>query len=274
MIGEGILRFAARVCYNQRTESTALAGKGGIRMPASPAVCPLCARVHALDPRALPESLRCEGCGAALKPRAHGAAVMLETTEDEKKADPPAEKPEVEALLARAAQERKPDRAHACIVQALEADPDSFAANRALLYHGKLYEVVRRPGDFSLVKCYLLHVFEEPERYTPSQRDERVEELFRDPQLARTAALSGDEAAFLREYVRRLAREYVSIFIRGRSSIGRGAFGFPRSADVVRQRCAEVVATMEHNLRDEPRLTAEQCELLSEALRHGLTATA
>ena len=238
-------------------------------MATSPAVCPHCARVHALVVEELPESLYCEGCNIMLVPRAHGAAVMLV----ELKAGPPPEKPEVEDLLARAAKERRPDRAHKLMVQALALDPNSFAANRTLLYHGKLYEVVKRPGDYSLIKCFLLNIFEDPQRYTPEALDERVKELFADPQLARTADLSGDGADFLREYLRHLAREYMTVFVRGRNSVGRGVFGFSRSADSVRERCGQIVAIMESNVRAEPRLTAEQRELLSEALTYALDAT-
>jgi len=222
-----------------------------------------------MSPQELPASLRCEGCGAALKPRAHGAAVLLE----QEAAGPPSEKPEVEALLARAAQERKPDRAHARIQEALAIHPDSFAANRALLYHGRLYEIVKRPLDYMLIKCYLYNIFDNPVGYTSSQLDERVKELFFDPQLARTAALSGDEAGFLRAYLRRLAKEYMTVFVRGSSAVSRTAFGFSRSAATVRKHCEEIVEKMERNLRAEPRLTEEQRELLSEALAYGLDAS-
>ena len=239
-------------------------------MSTSPAVCPLCARVHELNQQELPETLRCEGCGAALKPRAHGAAVMLE----EEKAGPPPERPEVEALLDRAAKERKPVRAYGHIQQALQLDPVSFVANRALLYHGRLHETAKRPGDYSLIKCFLFHLFEEPENYTAEEFEARVQELFHDPQLVRTGALSGDEAAFLREYLRHLAGEYMRVFVRGRSSVGRAAFGFQRSDDSARQRCGQIAAIMERNLRAEPRLDEAQRELLSEALAHGLGALA
>ena len=235
-------------------------------MPVLPAVCPLCAAVLKVDPDNLPEGLCCE-CGGLLTPRAHGAAVLLEPGEAP-------EPPEVLEHLARAKRERKPDRARAHILKALEAGPDSFAANRALLYHGRLYEAVRRPGDFALIKSYLLHMFEEPDRYTAAQKDERMEELFRDPQLKRTAALSGDKAAFLREYLNHLACEYMTIFVRGRSSVSRGIFGFGRSADSVRDQCALIVSAMERNLRAEPRLAEDQRELLIEALKHGLAALA
>ncbi|MCL2810473.1 MAG: hypothetical protein FWD25_01095 [Clostridia bacterium] len=238
-------------------------------MSTSPAVCPLCAQVHALNPQELPESLPCEGCGVTLQPRAHGAAVLLEP----QKAGPPTEKPEVEALLAQADQERKPNRAYAHIQKALEIDPNSFAANRALLYHGRLHEAIKRPGDYSVIKCYLLNVFEDPASYTAQKLDERIKELFFDPLLARTATLSGDEAGFLPTYLRHLAREYMRVFVRGRNTVSRGAFGFSRSADTVRQRCEQIVAHMVRNVSAEPRLTEEQRELVSEALAYGLDAT-
>jgi len=191
---------------------------------------------------------------------------------EEQKAGPPNEKPEVEALLARAGQERKPNRAHAHIQEALAIDPNSFAANRALLYHGRLFEIAKRPGDYMLIKCYLLNVFEEPGKYTAEKLDERINELFFDPQLERTSALSGDGPEFLRTYLRRLAQEYMRIFVRGRSDVSRTAFGFSRSEDFVQRRCEEIGAVMAQNMQAEPRLTEEQRGLLSEALAYGLDA--
>lgn len=238
-------------------------------MPTSPAVCPLCAQVRELNPHALPAELTCEGCGETLEPEAHGMAVVL------RRARPGSERerPEVTALLKSAEAERKPDRAHALILRALDADPDSFAAHRALLYHGRLHEVVRRPGDFSLIKCHLLHMYEHPGKYAHELRDAQVEELFRDPLLARTQALSGEGDAFLRAYLEHLAGEYLHVFVRGSSAVSRGMFGFPRSAGDIRDQCGRVVASMEQNVRADPRLTGEQQEMLCGALRKALKDT-
>ncbi len=237
-------------------------------MAAIPAVCPNCARVHELDAQALPDMLVCDNCATSLRPERHGAAVLLVIH----KPGPAPERPEVAALLERAAKERKPDRAHALLRDALALDPESFASHRALLYHGRLHETVRKPGDFSFIKCYLLHMYEEPGRYSAAQRDTMVEELLRDPLLERTRALSGDGEGFLCEYLRHLSGEYLRIFVRGRSGISKTMFGLPRSHDAVQLLCGDVLAVMEHHVQDDPRLDQEQRAALREALRQAFEA--
>ncbi len=240
-------------------------------MPKLPAVCPLCAHVQELDSDALPQALLCPGCGASLSPKRHGAALLLEHATLETPPAPapePTEKPEVEALLQQAQQEKRPERAHKLLLKALEADPDSFAANRALLYHGKLYECLKRPGDYSLIKCYLLNLFEEPHQYSSLESAKIVEELFRDPLLRRTRELSGDPAAFDSAYLLHLSREYVRIFLHGRSGIGRGMLGFPRSADTVQSLVKDITDRMCANIIVNDQLTEAQQDALCAALDH------
>lgn len=226
-----------------------------------PAVCPACACVHELDPHALPELVECAQCGASLAPQKHGEAVLLVRRTAE-----PQEKPEVRALLEQAEHERRPDRAYALLQKAVEADPESFAAQRALLYHGKLYEAARRPGDYALIKSYLLHMYEQPEKYTDAQREERVRELFEDPLLKRACQLSGDAAACLDAYLAHLAEEYLRIFIMGRSGLATGMFGFPRSRETVCKICMDIHEAMCQRVDLDERLTPEQRERLIAAL--------
>ncbi len=242
--------------------------KGGLGMTETPAVCPLCAQVCMLDPDILPQTVICVQCGAALSPRRHGAAVLLEPN-----ARPETqEKPEVLALLAQAEKERKPDRAHALMEQALAMDGESFATHRALLYHGRLYETARRPGDFTLIKSYLLHRYEEPDRYTPAQRAAIAEELFALPLLLRTCALSGDAEACMDAYLRHLTGEYLRLFIRGRTSVSNGVFGFSRPLDSVRRACAAIWETMSEQVCQDTDLTSSQREKLQRAMEESFDA--
>lgn len=226
-----------------------------------PAVCPACACVHEMDPHALPAVVECPQCGALLAPQKHGEAVLLV-----RRTAQPQEKPGVRALLEQAEAERRPDRVYALIQKAVEADPESFAAHRALLYHGKLYEAARRPGDYALIKSYLLHMYEQPEKYTDAQREERVRELFESPLLKRTCQLSGDADACLDAYLLHLAEEYLRIFILGRSGLATGMFGFPRSRETVCKICEDIHDAMCQKVSLDERLTAEQQERLVAAL--------
>lgn len=168
--------------------------------------------------------------------------------------------------------EKNPKRKHALIQQALEADPDDLAANRALLFHGRLHEPMARGGkgiDFSIVKCHLMSAFETPDRYTEAELAGKVEELFRHPQLLRTMALSGDPEAFLEGYLHRLAREYIDLFVRGDTRNSTVILGFPRSPESSARRCAEIVSAMLEAVRASDRLEDGQRMLLVAALRDG-----
>ena len=58
---------------------------------------------------------------------------------------------------------RDPVYAHARLKRAEILAPDSLEVQKALLLLGCLHERQRRPADYSLIKCYLLHAFEHPE---------------------------------------------------------------------------------------------------------------
>lgn len=177
-------------------------------------------------------------------------------------------------LKARLDAERKPARRHEIIRQALRENPDDFDANEALLYHGRLHEPMARGRgiDFSIVKCHLLSVFESPGAYGEEALAAKYDELLRGPQLQRTMALAPDPQAFFREYVFRLAREYVDLFIRGDSRNSRLAFGFGRSGESLARRCAEPVRGMLAEITLSPRLTDAERLLFLAGVRSGFAA--
>ena len=232
-------------------------------MATVPAVCPACAKVHALDVEHLPETLTC-ACGAELVPTRYEAAVMLH--KPRARAAAPAERPEVAALVAQADATKHPKKQYDLLQKAAALDPDSFLANRALLYHGRLHECVQRPGDFSCIKCHLLDMYHAPASYTDAQLEAMVTELFADPLLARTLALSGDAEGCLHEYLLQLARGYVSLFLRGRSDVSRTFLGFSRPQSEVQDWCAHAVADMRAAVREDARLEEPQRGQLLHAL--------
>ncbi|MDR0896847.1 MAG: hypothetical protein LBN04_03220 [Oscillospiraceae bacterium] len=168
-------------------------------------------------------------------------------------------------LEARLKAETRPKKKYAMIQAALRENPDDFAANRALLFHGRLHEPMRGHSvDFSIVKCHLMHIFEDGVDNAAA-----YEELLRGDQLRRTMALAPDADAFFAAYLRRLAYEYIDLFIRGDSRNARGALGFPLRAETVAARCAEAVRKMLEGVMGSARLEAGEKLLLTEAIRDG-----
>lgn len=183
------------------------------------------------------------------------------------------QKPKASGLETRLAAERDPKKKYKIIQEALSIAPDDFEANKALLFHGRLHEPMRgRAVDFSIIKCYLLRVFDQPGAYTQEKLDEMFDELLRGPQLQITMALAPDGDVFLAEYLRRLAYEYIDLFIRGDSKYSRVAFGFSRSLAAMAQKCAVPVRNMLDNIQDSGQLDDTQRLLLYHAVRDGFAA--
>lgn len=175
------------------------------------------------------------------------------------------------ALEKRIMAETKPERKFKIIQEALAASPDDFEANRALLYHGRLHEkLAKRKGlDYSVIRCHLMSIFENPAQYTPQELDAKYEELLRDPQLIRTMALAPDGDAFFDEYIRDMAYLYIDLFLRGDSKNSTFAFGFGRSLESTAGRCAIPTKAMLAEIRQTSRLTEAERALLYSAVRSG-----
>lgn len=193
----------------------------------------------------------CPYCGKALDPQADAGSSALE-----------------KRLMA----EKKPIRKYQIIQEALAANPDDYDANLALLYHGRLHEPMKgRQLDFSIIKGHLLCVFHEPDKLAPEVLDEKYEELLRGPQLRRVLALAPDPDAQFEAYLRRLAFDYVDLFIRGDSRYANVVFGFSRSPDALARRCAAPVQRMLEEISKTDRLEPDERILLRTAVRDAYT---
>lgn len=165
---------------------------------------------------------------------------------------------------------RDPKAKYALIQEQLRAAPDDFAANRALLFHGRLHEPMRGRGpDFSIIKCHLFSIFEKPKECTRAQFDEKLSELTQSDLLRRVMALSAAPEAFFDAYLCRLAHDYIDLFIRGDSRYNRVAFGFARRPDAVAKLCADPVRAMLENIRTLPGIDDSLRGALSSAVRLG-----
>lgn len=231
-----------------------------------PAVCPSCAQVLQVDADDLPDVYTCPNCSAQLTHQWNGAAITFSQVRQQ-----PEERSDVQALLTQAEDVFDPKKKYALLQQALALDPASYQANLALLLLGRLYERDKKPGDFRVIKCYLMNVFEQPEAHSAQEREEMLRELVEDPQLLRTLELAPDAQRFWDTYFGDLADNYLTIFIRARSGVSKLAFGLPRSSKEVARLSGGIVAKMMSNLSEERQLEPLYRQQLRQALRQSYT---
>lgn len=225
------------------------------------AICPLCGGTLTLEPKAQPR-LVCPHCQGELQAVMNGRAVILLQLQKA-----PAEPPQALKLAAQAEKTTDPFKRYDLLCRALAQYPDSLVLNRALLFQGKRREPDKRTIDFSVIKCYLLHPFEEPEAYPEAERKACYEELFASPQLQKCMALSPDGETFYQEYLRDLCAQYVEIFLKGSSRHMVSMFGIPLGRA---EKSLSIPAShMIHAMQAEALLTPRQREDLISAFRLG-----
>lgn len=167
----------------------------------------------------------------------------------------------------------KPMDKYKLILETLEKKPDDFEANEALLYHGRLHEALSRGKlDYSAIPCYLLVILDKPEKYTLEAINQKFEELMNGAQLAKTMRLSPNPDVFFIGYLKRMAQEYISLFIQGDSQNSRTAFGFSKSRSSIAKSCAHAVRRMLQNLEAAPQLSGHQQGILKTAIIEGYSS--
>ncbi|MGI6671725.1 MAG: hypothetical protein ACOX58_09185 [Christensenellales bacterium] len=168
------------------------------------------------------------------------------------------------ALLLCAQAERDPVRRFALLSQAEELAPDDLSVQRALLMHGRLHERDGRRMDYSVIKCYLFHVFEHPEQHNEKEQEAFARELLHGVRLQKCLALAEDAAAFLHEYLTELAGEYMRIFVLPDRSHAPWAFGLALGGRRGRHMARPAYDVL-HNLLSCPFYTKEEQRLAAGA---------
>lgn len=169
---------------------------------------------------------------------------------------------DVQALLQMARTEKDPVVREKCLLLAEEMAPEDLDVQRGLLMLGNLARRDARRIDYSVIKCYLLHVFEHPEAHPEAQQKCMTEELFAHPRLMRCMQLAPDAQAFLQDYLEEMCREYLHLFIDGQREHGGGLWGFQTPSRRIRglsRPCADMIC----NMMLSPFLTEQQCMLLT-----------
>lgn len=174
-----------------------------------------CPRCGEMTPTGDAEGFACARCGGWLRAVPNGRAWTLLPAARALPGEA-----EALSLCAQAEKAADPARKKALLDQAAALCPGCLPAQEALLHLGRLWQRDPRHPDYHLIKCYLLHVFEDPASEPPERRAAMVDELTADPLLGRCLRLAEDPDDFLRRYATRLCREYVRIFLRGSAAHG------------------------------------------------------
>lgn len=150
----------------------------------------------------------CPYCGAALDP------------------NQPAVPQEIRQLLSELEKQKDPVKKHAMLLEAQKQFPDSLEIAEEILFLGRLYERSPKKLDYSVIKCYLWHMYLTPEQFSEEQKAAMRTELAQHPHLQRCLALAPDANGFMRHYLSRLASEFVTVFLLSSTSYTKSWFGF------------------------------------------------
>jgi len=210
--------------------------------------CPVCHRKLSVDGAAF-----CPYCGAALQKNEHAVPE------------------EIKRLLADIQKQKDPLKKHQMLAQAEKQYPDSLEIAQEILFLGRLYERSAKKLDYSVIKCYLWHMYLTPEQFSPEKQNAMREELVNHPHLQRCLALAPDADAFMRRYLKRLAAEFVTVFLMGSTHYTKSLFGFRLDSRMGRV-LAEPVSHMLCAIREDEQLDLQNRALLYDALYRAFVA--
>ena len=150
---------------------------------------PVCPRCHKEVPAA--DAVFCPFCGAPVSHKPH-------TVPDE-----------VKKALAKADKTEDPQKKFAILTEAEKQYPDSLEIAEELLFLGRLHERSPRKIDFSVIKCFLLHMYLTPEDFSEEKKGEMRQEIFHHPQLMKCLSLAADADIYMRRYLEKLSAAFV-----------------------------------------------------------------
>ena len=237
-----------------------------------PLICPSCGGRMNIEAERKLVPFSCPYCKAGLVPEKNGQAVVLKAATNAMSSQPTPASPSLAQdpvpYLKQAQEESDPVKRYALLIKAEEAAPKDLRVQKALLLHGRLHERDRRKVDFSVIKCYLLHIFEEPQAYSSDQLKQKMQALWEEDRLKKAMSLTDHPQAFLQEYLIDLSKEYIHLFLQGSSRHMRPIFGFA-PAGKPQKLLAEPVASMIRQMLFCEYLTKEQQGIISHAFYEG-----
>ena len=193
----------------------------------------------------------CPYCGAKLTD-----GTVPETRDTE------AEKWITKALSAASYPERKK-----ILLKGLEACHDSREIEWELLFIGEpdKRKVWSNGIDYSIIKSWILEIYRTPDGFPEEKRERMHTQLFDAPELIRTISRFEHPEEKQQEYLQRLCREYVELFLEGSNLVMGNIFGI-RIERNREKKLAVPVAQMISRIRADEKLLPEQREQLWKAL--------
>lgn len=216
-------------------------------------VLPVCPRCHKTAQTA--EAAFCAYCGAPMQQKKEALPV------------------EIKEILKRLDQEADPVKKHKLISKAEQSYPDCLEIAEERLFLGRLHERSSKKLDFSVIKCYVWHMYLTPSEFSEEQKKAMRNELTAHPHLLRCLELAPDRDVFMRRYLEKLAAQFVQLFLMGSSRYTRAIFGFrldPRMSRVL----SDPAANMLYRIYRDDQLTDEHRDMMYDAFyRAFLTET-
>lgn len=167
--------------------------------------------------------MHCHACGRALTVNGAAFCPYCGKALEAGRADVPQE---VKDLLSALEKQKDPVKKHEMLMEAEQRFPDSLEIAQEILFLGRLYERSPKKLDYAVIKCYLWQMYLTPEAFSRDQRNAMRGELISHPHLTRCLRLAPDADVFMRRYLRRLAGEFVHVFLMGSAHYTRSVFGF------------------------------------------------
>ena len=200
----------------------------------------------------------CPYCGARLTPAAETAVPRNEE----------AEKWVSKAMNVQSYPERKK-----ILLKGLEACPGSREIEWELLFIGEEPQKRTWGMDFSIIKSWILEIYLNPKQFSEEKKDQMRARFFDDPKLKECLNRFDNPADKQREYLQRLCREYVELFLEGSNQVMGNFLGI-RIERNKEKRVAVPVADMINRIRADEKLSPEQREQLWKALYQGYASYA
>jgi len=166
--------------------------------------------------------------------------------------------------LSEVLREADPVKKHDRLLALLEQHPDSLEVAEELLLLGRLYERGKKGMDFSVIKCYVLNAYLEPEELKPAKREALRQEIFHHPDLDLCLKLAEDPDLFLRRYLTRLSAEFIRLFLKGSTRHMHAVFGYVNEGKAPKHLALPAAQTLLQMHRDE-NLTGAQKSMLMRA---------
>ena len=206
----------------------------------------------------------CNQCGKAVE--GEGMAFCPYCGAKLPEADPSAARNgEAEKWVARALSMTSYPERKKTLMKGLEACPDSLELAWEMLFVGEDAPKKSRFIDFSIIRSWILEIYRKPGDFSAEKREQMRAWLFDAPELVRTLNRFEHPEDKQREYLQRLCREYVELFLEGSNQVMGNLFGFQLNKNKDKK-LAVPVAEMIARIKADEKLSPEQREQLWKAM--------